>query len=480
MSSRKYENYFADEDQQMPGYDPEQETLDFMNKVLESLSQLALDISLLSERVKTLENNSKSGTAKSYQKKLSDQASAVASVSLRLAKLEEKSAQREEITLANETEGVVPSKELSTADYLRLSPAQLQSEMDKEEKKLFQQWKSELKKKSVDKYGYAQSSWGSEPHEAALARAQTIQDTTESASDPARDKKLKKMARKLATRKSQEFEKLWIKLNNSLFKTLSSQGMSTTEILKNMLRSVGIKNDVVALSKIGNSLLEIYVPVSKLDKVTGRLAQHRVEFETGLDQTAAPPYGPQGSRNIEIMVQRLAHLYENKKLLNLRECILRGLPLEIQDQIMKICLKKQKSSSATPAKLEISPTSENSGSQDQVMTESPPHVDHSETPLVPASTAPQTPPDPIRPPQLPAPSPPGGGNHGMLPATGGFNAATLDAEGQTFEWQTPRKRKPRKTKDQKMYDSDGNLRPEWIKEVSATLLAPRKHTRKRK
>lgn len=145
-------------------------------------------------------------------------------------------------------------------------------------------------------------------------------------------KKARRRAGKLAAAIPLEFTKLWIRLNNGMYKRLRQDGLRANEAVKEMLHGIGVKNWVVLSSKIGNSILELYVPTNKMTRVRSRLGRLGITMETQMDVSTQPPFGDRKD-NTTAMIERLAFLYSRTALVNLRGTILSGVPAHYHTHI---------------------------------------------------------------------------------------------------------------------------------------------------
>ena len=68
-----------------------------------------------------------------------------------------------------------------------------------------------------------------------------------------------------------EFTKLWLEITRSDLIKSCKTSREVTIMIKEVLKSIGIGSEVVQFSKIGNSILEIYVTKSKLSWVKAHL-----------------------------------------------------------------------------------------------------------------------------------------------------------------------------------------------------------------
>lgn len=126
---------------------------------------------------------------------------------------------------------------------------------------------------------------------------------------------------------------------------LAKSGKDKTRILRAMCKELDINKHVYAISLIGTSIAELYVREDESGWVDDRLAEKNLTFMEEPDVLAASPFAR--TENVEgIVAKRLAHLYLTVRLLNLKECILRGLPEAMKTEILKIVDEKLNAATA--------------------------------------------------------------------------------------------------------------------------------------
>lgn len=131
-----------------------------------------------------------------------------------------------------------------------------------------------------------------------------------------------------------EFAKVHVKMTDSrqLKKCKSSQ--ETNQLIGEAIRHIGARRETFAFSKIGNSMLELYVPAKKLDEVKETIKRNGAVVEEGFDATAIPVYTRQTAEQAKAFaIRRLAFLYRRATLVNLRSCILSGFPEDVQQAV---------------------------------------------------------------------------------------------------------------------------------------------------
>lgn len=126
---------------------------------------------------------------------------------------------------------------------------------------------------------------------------------------------------------------------------LAKSGKDKTRIVRAMCKELDINKHVYAISLIGTSIAELYVREDESGWVDDRLAEKNLTFMEEPDVLATSPFAR--TENVEgIVAKRLAHLYLSVRLLNLKECVLRGLPEAMKTEILKIVDEKLNAATA--------------------------------------------------------------------------------------------------------------------------------------
>jgi hypothetical protein len=158
------------------------------------------------------------------------------------------------------------------------------------------------------------------------------------------------------------------------------------------------------------------------------------------------------------LVKRLAYLYANKKLLNLRECILKGIPATLQERIKTLATTAQ---AAPPG---VAPTAEVVSSTDP----EPAMVPDIDMQPVSPETQQNTPLDSCKSRDVPvtAPTPTllGGGPPGVSPSS---------EEGFPHEWNTVSSRQKKKKKPKAKHGGRNPAAPRTVSQ-HPPLLGKRK------
>jgi hypothetical protein len=104
-----------------------------------------------------------------------------------------------------------------------------------------------------------------------------------------------------------QFKKIHIRITDSRPLKRCKSAKEVNELLRQLLKHIGIEHLCPLYSKIGNSILEVYVPANSLRDVIGTLEMKKVEI---LFESKA--------------AKRLAFLYKRARLVNLKKCVLEG------------------------------------------------------------------------------------------------------------------------------------------------------------
>ena len=114
------------------------------------------------------------------------------------------------------------------------------------------------------------------------------------------------------------------------------------------MKALGIHKDVVQFSKIGNSILEIYVSKDKLQIVRDSLLKIGATILPHCPAHIIPEYFVHASPQ-QMAIQRMAFLYKATSNRNLRECILRGESSETSAAIVALFHSTEKYKKNTKA-----------------------------------------------------------------------------------------------------------------------------------
>jgi hypothetical protein len=104
--------------------------------------------------------------------------------------------------------------------------------------------------------------------------------------------------------------------------------------IRELCRAAGIKKEVFLHSKIGNSMIEIYVPKESKEWTILNLRDKGLVVETTFDPTQRPEYAAADmAQTREFIVKRLTFLYKRARLVNLKSCILDGYNEDIRTAV---------------------------------------------------------------------------------------------------------------------------------------------------
>ena len=140
-----------------------------------------------------------------------------------------------------------------------------------------------------------------------------------------------------------EFSKIWIKITRSDLIKSCKNSTEVTGMLREALKSMKIHSEVVQFSKIGNSILEIYVVSEKLDWVLSNLKKCGSVVVPHCAAHIVPEYGVNPNAH-QMAIQRLAWLYSKNLNRNLRACIVAGESIETINAVMAVVQRKQEMS----------------------------------------------------------------------------------------------------------------------------------------
>jgi len=130
-----------------------------------------------------------------------------------------------------------------------------------------------------------------------------------------------------------EFSRLHFNTPRANYKKLNSS-KEVTQAIRGALKSAGIASKVPLFSKIGDSVLELYVPTCEVDNVTRILETKKVKQLTNFDLLATPAKSTVPQNEMENkLVKRLSFLYRIAKFRRLKECVLEGVPEELRQLI---------------------------------------------------------------------------------------------------------------------------------------------------
>ena len=135
-----------------------------------------------------------------------------------------------------------------------------------------------------------------------------------------------------------EFDRVKFRINSSIF--AKYKGKEKFYIARQLLKTIGLgskrgeKSKYFDLSLIGNSIIELYVPRPEKEAVMAILAGKSLEIlNSGVMDLPEHGRTSQETANNHL-VTRLSVLYKRANLVRHKECILRGVPAELQALIV--------------------------------------------------------------------------------------------------------------------------------------------------
>lgn len=136
-----------------------------------------------------------------------------------------------------------------------------------------------------------------------------------------------------------EFSRIHFKINSS--KQLKScKPQDKMKMIYEILNTMEIRNYVFLASKIGNSIIEIYLRKDKRDEVRAAIKKHNLELFDDFNLESKFEASKMKDVN-ELIAKRLAFLYKKATLQNLRICILNGLSEEMQNMVKSMNVAEQ-------------------------------------------------------------------------------------------------------------------------------------------
>jgi hypothetical protein len=133
-----------------------------------------------------------------------------------------------------------------------------------------------------------------------------------------------------------EFERIHFKTGSSRLLKNARSAREADATIHEMCRVAGVKKDVFLHSKIGNSIVELYVPALKKQDVVDELNCTGFVVVEDFNPAVVPDYGRQTLEQVRgLVVKRLAFLYRRGRLVNLKKCILRGYSEDIQAAVLE-------------------------------------------------------------------------------------------------------------------------------------------------
>ncbi len=124
-----------------------------------------------------------------------------------------------------------------------------------------------------------------------------------------------------------EVSRLHFNTPRANYKNLNSS-KEVTQVIRGALKSAGVASKVSLFSKIGDSVLELYVPTCEVEKLTRIIESKKVKELTNFDLLGTPTSTIPQNAMEKMLVKRLSFIYIIAKFQKLIECILAGVPEE--------------------------------------------------------------------------------------------------------------------------------------------------------
>lgn len=135
-----------------------------------------------------------------------------------------------------------------------------------------------------------------------------------------------------------EFSKLHLTITDSRPLKRCKNAREVNALLRKLLIHIGIANQVLLFSKIGNSILEIYVPTKDLRDIVGKIEAKEIQLNPGYNPTEVPAHVVEDEA-IERMeakaIKRVAFLYCRAWLKKLKECIFDGFDESFRTKVLQ-------------------------------------------------------------------------------------------------------------------------------------------------
>ena len=156
---------------------------------------------------------------------------------------------------------------------------------------------------------------------------------------------IKRMAVGLTKKRREplEFVRLHIEIYDTRSIKRAKKEMQVAKLVWTLLKMIGIARWTLEYSLIGNSILEIYVKANNLNSVKETLAEKEMNLIEEFDIATKPTHA-QTDDYKSLLVKRIKFLYGRARLVNLRKCILGGLPEEIVKEVTGTDLEDQEGS----------------------------------------------------------------------------------------------------------------------------------------
>ena len=140
--------------------------------------------------------------------------------------------------------------------------------------------------------------------------------------------------------------KIHLKIKDKSAFRNAKDSKDVNNIIRNGLKGLGISDNVITFSKIGNSVLEIYVDEDKVSKIKEQIGLQELELISNFD-----PEGGFGDREApkDKIIKRLSYLYRRYASNRIRTAILDGYSDEIQESIKNSILESTEKNTDSPS-----------------------------------------------------------------------------------------------------------------------------------
>jgi hypothetical protein len=148
-----------------------------------------------------------------------------------------------------------------------------------------------------------------------------------------KSKQVKKRATQLFTPVGDalSFARIQIKIMDTRPMKKAKNAKEKNAVINAALKQIGIRDDTILFSMIGNSVVELYIKANKEEEVLTKLNEKNIEVERQVNPMSVPTFA---TLKEEKLVSRLGWLYYHSKLINLKNCILEGLTGIIKEKVI--------------------------------------------------------------------------------------------------------------------------------------------------
>ena len=144
------------------------------------------------------------------------------------------------------------------------------------------------------------------------------------------------------------FSKIYIRIvETKEFKAVQQDPHKTALLITKLLKAIKINRQVTASSKIGNSLLELYIPDAVLPSVRKTLTELKITIIADIDVNTVPVFAKVSPEVVkQKVINRLAYLYGRYKFINFRKCVLSGISPEMTTSVLALVHEKEQAKAA--------------------------------------------------------------------------------------------------------------------------------------